>query len=270
MAEHEIPLSGGTLSAVVRVGETVRRAAGPWTPAVHDLLRHVRAHGFDLAPEPLGVDGRGREILTYIPGETVGWDVPWPEWVRSDATLEEVGAAVAAYHRAVAGFRPAGRLPWQPGAAVLEAGQIVCHNDIAPYNMVAAAGPAAPGRGRRLRGLIDWDLAAPADPRFDLAFAAWQWVPLHGPFVTGYLGWAAGVDRAGRLRRLLDAYGLTARDGFVAAVVDRIRYNRSTMLSRAAAGDPAYRALVEQGHIGGMDEALAFLAAEGEALQAAL
>ena len=35
----EIPLGGGNVSGgVVRIGDTVRRPAGPWTPAVHALL----------------------------------------------------------------------------------------------------------------------------------------------------------------------------------------------------------------------------------------
>jgi hypothetical protein len=35
--------AGGGLTPVVRVGETIRRAAGPWTPAVHALLDHLAA-----------------------------------------------------------------------------------------------------------------------------------------------------------------------------------------------------------------------------------
>ena len=83
VTEPEVPLTGGTLNAVVRVGETVRRTAGPWTPTIHALLRHVRDRGFDLAPEPLGLDDEGREIVSYIPGATVGWSLPWPEPIRT-------------------------------------------------------------------------------------------------------------------------------------------------------------------------------------------
>ena len=41
----EIPLDGGNAGGAVRVGDTVRRAAGPWTPAVHALLAHLADHG---------------------------------------------------------------------------------------------------------------------------------------------------------------------------------------------------------------------------------
>ena len=63
-----MPLAGGNMSSgVVRVGDTVRRPAGPWTPAVHALLTHLHAAGFPGAPRPLGIDEHGREVLTFIP-----------------------------------------------------------------------------------------------------------------------------------------------------------------------------------------------------------
>jgi hypothetical protein len=67
-ADEEVVLAGGNVTAVVRVGDTVRRAAGPWTPTVHAFIRHLRASGFDLVPEPLGIDDRGREIISLVAG----------------------------------------------------------------------------------------------------------------------------------------------------------------------------------------------------------
>ncbi len=262
MIRDEAPLSGGTLNTVVRVGDTVRRPTGAWTPTVHDLLRHVRGRGFDLAPEPLGVDDQGREILSYIEGKTFGWSLPWPEVVRSADLLEQVGVATARYHRAVEDFRPSGVIPWQSAPAELGESEIVCHHDLAPYNTVVSSG--------RLAGIIDWDLAGPGTPRSDLAFVAWQWVPLQSPFVTEMFGWSAPPDRARRLSLLLDAYGLEDRSGFVDDVVRRITYNRDLMARKAAEGNAAYQALVEGGHLVGMDEALRYLGRVGEDLQESL
>jgi hypothetical protein len=258
--EAEIPLPGGTLNSVVRVGDTVRRPAGPWTPSVHALLRHVRGRGFDLAPEPLGLDESGREIISYIPGTTVGWVLPWPDLIRDEDLLEQVGAMTARYHRAVVDFRPVATAPWRSvPAAALGAPELICHHDLAPYNIVVAGG--------RLKGVIDWDLAGPGSALSELAFVAWQWVPLHGPFVTRLMGWNIPPDRVRRLRLLLDAYGLAERTGFIAAVMDRISYNRGIMVQRAAEGDRAYQVLIQQGHVAGMEEALTFLAETGAELQ---
>ncbi|MFE7134272.1 hypothetical protein ACFVIM_25780 [Streptomyces sp. NPDC057638] len=60
--EGEEPPYGGNVSAgVVRVGDTVRRPAGPWTPAVHAVLTQLHQMGFRAAARPLGVDDQGRE-----------------------------------------------------------------------------------------------------------------------------------------------------------------------------------------------------------------
>lgn len=259
MSEEESVLPGSRLNRVVRVGDTVRRTSGPWTPTVHDLLRHVRGNGFVLAPEPLGSDEHGREVLSYIPGDTVGDEVPWPEWIWSDELLVEVGQATARLHGAVADFRPDGEIPWQFGPAELEPGQIVCHHDIAPYNVVATEG--------RLKGLIDWDLAGPGTALSDLAFAAWQWVPLQHPAIARFFGWNRDTEVGSRLRLFLDSYGLGDRDGFVDEVIARMHLNRDGMLRKAAEGDLGYVRLVDQGHVEGMNAAIDFVSSERDALE---
>ncbi len=80
-------------SAVHRRGDMVVRDSGPWTPAVHALLRHLEDSGFKGAPRLVGsgFDSEGRETLTYIEGEVIdgGPDPPW--------TLESVAAVGAGY-----------------------------------------------------------------------------------------------------------------------------------------------------------------------------
>lgn len=45
MKEQQLP--GGNAGGAVLVDGTVRRLSGPWTPAVHALLRHLEARGFE-------------------------------------------------------------------------------------------------------------------------------------------------------------------------------------------------------------------------------
>jgi hypothetical protein len=105
MTGTEVPLSGGNMSSgVVRVGDTVRRPAGPWTPAVHALLAHLHDVGFRGAPRPLGIDERGREILTFVPGP-----VAWPGTfylLDDDGQLRRVACLIREFHDAVDGFTP--------------------------------------------------------------------------------------------------------------------------------------------------------------------
>ena len=67
-------LPGGNVGGAVRIGDTVRRPTGPWTPAVHALLAHLHAAGLRAVPRVHGVDARGREVLDYLPGEVVDVD----------------------------------------------------------------------------------------------------------------------------------------------------------------------------------------------------
>src|SRR5262249_62036998 len=101
--DAEEPLPGGNVSAgVVRVGDTVRRPAGPHTPAVHALLGYLHAAGFEGAPRPLGIDDRGREVLTFVPGT-----VPWPDrfdLLEPRQRLARAARLIREFHDAVAGF----------------------------------------------------------------------------------------------------------------------------------------------------------------------
>src|SRR5689334_24989238 len=120
------------MTAVARVGDTVRRAAGPWTPTVHAFMRHLRASGFDHVPEPLGIAERGREIISLLPGAPATY--PLPDFAWSDATLITVAEWLRAFHDASVGFVvPAGGT-WQWWGH--EPAEVICHNDFAPYNLM--------------------------------------------------------------------------------------------------------------------------------------
>jgi hypothetical protein len=67
-AMEEQVLAGGKSGGAVRIGNTVRRQVGPWTPAVHALLHHLEDVGFTGAPRALGIDRHGREILSFLAG----------------------------------------------------------------------------------------------------------------------------------------------------------------------------------------------------------
>jgi phosphotransferase family enzyme len=247
VGDEETQLAGGNLTSVVRVGDTVRRAAGPWTPMVHELLRHIRDRGFLLGPVPLGIDDQGREVLSYLPGETVTAH-PWPRWVWADGLLIEAVKALSSYHGAVADFRPA-TVESRLGVAPLQDGQIVCHNDFAPYNCVF--------RQERLTGIIDWDVLSPGSPAWDLAFFAWHWIPLHPPSTE--LAWRTSVDCQRRLGVLVDTYGLDDISNFVDQIIERVEASRIGIIERARAGDTVFVRLKDTGHADEMARTVGFI-----------
>ncbi|WP_136518827.1 phosphotransferase [Cellulomonas telluris] len=252
-------LPGGNVGGAVRVGDTVRRPAGPWTPAVHALLRHVRARGLDGVPEPLGVDDGGREVLTYLPG------VPVDLAEVTDQRLASAAAWLARYHAAVADFRP-GRVRWRFEEGDLRPGEIVCHHDATLYNMLVAA----PG-GDDVVGVVDWDVAGPGVPLDELAMLAWSGVP----FYTD----AGAPEGARRLRLLVDAYGeeasrrhLPRHDAAVVArhVVVRMTGASDAIAAGQEAGDPGMLNLARSGEPARTRAALAAYVARLPELLAAL
>jgi hypothetical protein len=234
VAEREEILSGGNMTAVVRVGNTVRRAAGPWTPTIHAFLRHLRANGFDLVPEPLGMDDEGREILSLLPGAPATYPLPAFAW--TDETLIAVARTLRAYHDASVGFDGA---PWQWPSH--EPREVICHNDFGPYNLMFEDG--------RLTGVIDLDLASPGPRVLDLAYAAYRLVPLTDP-ANPDAPFPGAREQHRRLNAFCTAYGgIAAPEDVPHAAAAKLRELVAFIEREAAAGDPAQQAVLERGDV---------------------
>ncbi|MGV8886320.1 MAG: phosphotransferase enzyme family protein [Microbacteriaceae bacterium] len=192
MTESALP--GGNMGPVARVGETVRRPSGSWTPTVHRLLVHLDDRGIDWIPQPVSsgtLDEVGREVLTFLPGTVPAY--PLPDEVWSSETLDAAGWMLRAFHDSTLDFDLTDARWQQPTHDPVE---VICHNDFAPYNFVFD--------GPRLTGVIDWDMASPGPRLWDLAYLAYRLVPLSSE------AGAPTLDVASRLQRLLDAYGSTS------------------------------------------------------------
>jgi hypothetical protein len=229
-------LAGGNMTAVVRVGDTVRRTAGPWTPTIHALMRHVRAAGFKLIPEPLGLDERGREVISFLTGATATYPLPAFAW--SDATLSAVARTLRAFHDATVGFTAPADGRWQWPAH--EPRQVICHNDFAPYNLLF--------QDEQLTGVIDMDLASPGPRVWDMAYTAYRFVPLTAPDNPD----APFPGTDAQRRRLADfcaAYGdpaITSADVLSSAAA-KLRELVAFIEREAASGDPAQQAVLARG-----------------------
>lgn len=229
-------LDGGNThgGAVVRVGSTVRRPAGPWTPHVHALLCHLAEKGFDGAPRAHGLDDAGREILDYIEGVVIHPDHDTLVHADDDA-LAGVARVIRGYHDAVADFPSAGRTWGENGADPIGPYELVCHNDLAPWNLVRGDDGAWT--------FIDWDLAAPGRRAWDLGWALLGLIPLMPrqapePHV---------VSR--RLERFRVAYGSEAfPDDVLAVAAERCSHEASRILRLGQRGTEPYAKLLADGH----------------------
>lgn len=233
----EVRLPGGNVGGAVRVGATVRRPTGAWTPAVHALLAYLAAAGLDAIPKVRGVDDQGREILDYVAGDTADAHDPWPAWVWSDSLLVQTAKWLRRYHDAVVGFRADGITRWRFSDRPLADDEIVCHHDVSPYNVVVGFDPAGDAQ---LRCVIDWDVAGPAKPLDDLAFMAWNFLPC----------WEFDNDAevVRRLRLLARTYGGVSASELLEGIEPRFGSAVENIFAGAAAGDEGMQNLVAGGH----------------------
>ncbi|MFD9425231.1 MULTISPECIES: phosphotransferase [unclassified Streptomyces] len=259
-------LSGGLAhaGAVIRHGDVVERPAPPHATALHAHLRALAARGFDGVPTPLSIGapldigGSGRrERLSYVAGDVAV--PPYPSWAWTEGALRSVGALLRALHVATAAVpldRTAGwptELADPQGAAD---GALLCHNDVCLENVVFRDGRAA--------ALIDFDLAAPGRPLWDVAMTARYWVPMSG---------RDGLDAPHRLRVLAEGYGLTREDrvALPGVIEEATGVCRAFVERRVAGGDPAYtEALEGKGGWERWDRHQAWLSAHRENLTTAL
>lgn len=249
MPEEEEQLSGGNTTIVVRVGETVRRPVGRWTPAVHDLLNHLAAAGFPGSPRVLGIDDADREILEFIPGEvgSLSETRPLPPWFQTAESCWSIGRWIHDFQSAQRGLVVDPAKPWRrTDGILLSPEQVIVHHDVSPYNTVRRPDDSLV--------VLDWDFARPGDPIEDLAWAAWRWVP----FMAGrrwHAEYGIGADEDVRRRQqrhltaLLDGYGPSkGQRRRLAEAIGQQMTRHGCDLEDMARTDPAFARLVDLGY----------------------
>jgi aminoglycoside phosphotransferase (APT) family kinase protein len=196
---------------VRREGDLVRRPMAFWSPAVHDLLRHLEAVGFP-APRLVGVQG-GDELLTWIEGESgsSGWARIVPE-----SGLRRWASFLRRYHDAVAGYRPNAANVWSNGCCWQSPANILCHGDFGPWNGV--------WQDHQIVGLLDFDHAHPAPRMFDVAYALEYAAPFRDDeHCIRWLAYEEPPDRPRRIQVFCDAYGIAVPSDVVAQVAAQQR-----------------------------------------------
>lgn len=207
--EIEVPLEGGNVNdEVVRVGDTVRRAMSAQSPTIHALLRHLEAKGFAAAPRFLGIDAQGREILSFIPGESGYPDYLWD----GKAPLIAATQMLRAFHDAGQDFDAGAAANWVYSYPDATRHETICHNDFAPYNMIF--------RDEVPVGLIDFDLAGPGPRLRDIAYLAYWFAPLSfsSDDLTDY-SLADLAKGSARLKLICQTYGIACDRALLDMVV---------------------------------------------------
>lgn len=265
----EVPLVGGDVTeGLVRVGDTIRRPWDPHAPLVRAVLRHLETVGFDGAPRFLGVDARGREVLSFLPGQVAGR--PRPGWFRDRERLASVARLLSRYHAAVASFvvpAPATG-SWDPPGLpadvpeLSEPEELLCHRDITAENVVFRDGVAV--------GLIDFDLARPGSRLLDVVNAVTHWGQLTHPEDRDPP--MTDSEVFARCRVFVDAYALDVpgRERLADLAAALARRSWHLMKHRALVNGGGWRRMWDEGVGDVINRRAAWLSAERAAITAAL
>lgn len=238
---NEILLSGGNLNApVYRVGDTVRRATTRHSPIIHRFLNHLEAQGFTHSPRFLGLDKKGRESLSFMPGSS---EFPKDLW-KSDKALLASAKMLREFHNASAGFSELDSDEWAFTYQGDLPNEVICHNDFAPYNLIFndSGTPTS---------IIDFDLAGPAPRLRDLAYLAYWMVPLSAQSGIGMGGFGSRDLAIGskRLRAICEAYGTTDYTGLLDMVLDVLNHKGDYDAAVSMMGQKRANILKSSGHM---------------------
>ena len=232
-------LIGGRQNQIIHIGECVHRPAGPWTQQVHKLLQHLRKKGFFSAPEPLGFDPSGREIVSFLKGEVSNY--PLSENASSLNALTSAARLLRKFHDASQSFLAtsmASQDKWQ--FPCHDPQEVVCHGDYAPYNVVL--------EGEQAIGIIDFDTSHPGPRSWDIAYALYRWSPFTHP--KNKDGFGSLEEQIIRARLFCHAYGLPGknRSGLADLIIKRLKVLIDFMVSEARKGNKTFEATLKDGH----------------------
>lgn len=116
--------------------------------AVHALLHHLEAMGFDSAPRPVGSVDQEWVAWAYLEGDIQQPD-PW-----SDEGITQLGAMIREFHEAASSLVPPDDAVWQRWwIHDIRPDTGIGHGELAPWNILTVDGcPSA---------IIDWEFAGP-------------------------------------------------------------------------------------------------------------
>lgn len=240
--DSEEKLTGGNISDVFRLGDTVRRVLKPDSAKIHRLLKHLESKGYTYAPRFLGIDENDREILTFIEGEAGNY--PLKRYMWSDDVLIEIAKMLRLYHDAVSDFPFSDE--WKPIDHTPGKAEVLCHNDFAIYNIIF--------NRKKPAGIIDFDVAAPGPRIWDIAYTLYTCIPLSRLYhsESGEPVYYEPFRDAGRIKKRIEmffeSYGMKGiEEDYLEMVLLRLEGLCQFMLRKASEGDTAFQEMLDRG-----------------------
>ena len=204
---EKVALKKGNISEVFSDGKVVYRDLKPQSKSVHRLLLHLEEKGIGFTPRFLGINEDNMEMLSFVEGDTID-DYPIQNEISKKITTVRMAAEMLRkFHDGTVDFIQNPDDIWFLEYKGELQKEVICHNDFAPYNVTF--------QDLKPVGLIDFDTACPAPRIWDVAYAAYRFVPLSGEVydinTRQYRRYSKSTDSLERkllLHEFLDSYGM--------------------------------------------------------------
>jgi len=206
-------LPGGCENQVEKIGETVHRNV-KGHPMLHSYLLYLEKEGVQGVPRFLGLDEQGREILTYLPGKTMGRDFDHTHpCLGTDENVVGMARLLRKLHDISVGFlQTAIENGWENPYFPNGEHEIICHGDAGIWNFVFVEDKVA--------GLFDFDQAYPGTRFWDVASPLFCFLPSCYGYDPADIKQIEEGKR--RLRLFFDAYGMDYPADIIEIIAQRV------------------------------------------------
>jgi len=228
-------LDGGNMSSVYRQGETVARSQGKWSPTIHRLLRHLENTGFTDCPKFIGINDQLEEVLTFVSGDCL---TDYPANISKEKHLEGIrilAEKMRKFHDVTASFIHQSDDTWMLNYSGNLEKEVICHNDIAPYNVTFENGLP--------KGLIDFDTCCPAPRIWDIVYALYRFVPFSEE--TAYQN---ADHKLSCVATFFESYGMSQPDDLFFIMQERLTALADFILQEATNGNDSFKKMLDEGH----------------------
>lgn len=215
MEQQEISFSSGeSKQKVVRVGDTVRKEPAENCDFIRKVMIELTNNDFHYSPRYLGMDDKGREIMTYIDGEQMN------HTEISFDLIKQTLVVLRKFHDIFSKSELSG------------GEETLLHSDFSPWNLIV--------KDKKLVGVLDFDDVRPGKRIYDVANVCWTFLDI-GSNDSNF----TEEEVYKYLPILIDAYGDIETSDFVDALLSEqnkvLRYRENRVQEVKEGDEKEYR-----------------------------